>query len=386
MKSWHYECEICGHEEAIDTRLWRCPVDGGAFRLDGPNTLTPEEIDQGEPTLWRYASLLPAARPADYSLGEGLTALVPGQLAGRNVWFKNDSALPTGSFKDRGAAVLVAHLASLGLDRLIVDSSGNAAAAMAGFCAAAGIDCTVYAPANASPGKLVQARAYGATVIPVEGNRDAVAAAAQTAVDQDPSSFYASHNWHAVFVEGVKTWALEVWEQLGGRLPAAAFVPTGGGSAFVGGRRGFDAVPGRLPVMIASQPAACAPIVPAFESDSGDIAPMTPGETMAEGTKIGSPARGRQILSALRDSKGWAQAVSEEDITGALHALWSQGLYVEPTAAVGAATFCVAVREGKPIPEGDSVILLTGSGLKATETIGQILGKSDANFDASTLP
>lgn len=107
---------------------------------------------------------------------------------------------------------------------------------------------------------------------------------------------------------------------------------------------------------------------------------------MAEGTKIGSPARGRQILSALRDSKGWAQAVSEEDITGALHALWSQGLYVEPTAAVGAATFCVAVREGKPIPEGDSVILLTGSGLKATETIGQILGKSDANFDASTLP
>lgn len=374
MNAWRYECEICGHHEEIDTRLWRCPVDGGAFTLIGPNTLAPEHIDLEEPTLWRYASLLPVQRPDHYSLGEGLTPLVPGTLAGRNVWLKNDAALPTGSFKDRGAAILVAHLASLGLDRLIVDSSGNAAAAMAGFCAAAGIGCTVYAPANASPGKLVQARAYGATVIPVEGNRDAVASAAQDAVDNDPSSFYASHNWHAVFVEGVKTWAYEVWEQLGGRLPATAFIPAGGGSAFVGGRRGFDAVPGKLPALIAAQPAACAPISLAYESDARDIAAVTPGDTMAEGTKIGAPSRGRQILSALRDSGGWAVAVTEDDIAAALRELWSQGLYVEPTAALGAAAFVVAIRDGRPIPEGDTVVLLTGNGLKATETIGELLG------------
>lgn len=373
MNGWRYECEICGHQEPIETRLWRCPVEGGAFKLAGPNTLLPEHIDLGEPTLWRYARLLPVERPEGYSLGEGLTPLVPGRLAGRSIWLKNDAALPTGSFKDRGAAVLVAHLASLGLDRLIVDSSGNAAAAMAGFCAAASIQCTVYAPADASPGKLVQARAYGATVIPVEGNRDAVASAAQDAANSDLSSFYASHNWHAVFVEGVKTWAFEVWEQLGGRLPAAVFVPTGGGSAFVGGRRGFDAVSGRLPAMVAAQPTACAPILPAFESAARDIAPMTPGATMAEGTKIGAPSRGRQILSALHDSGGWAEAVSEDDITAALRELWAQGLYVEPTAAVGAAAFCVAVRDGKSIPEGDVVVLLTGNGLKATETIGTLL-------------
>lgn len=374
MNGWRYECELCGEAQDIETRLWRCPSDGGAFLLVGPNTLAPESIDLDEPTLWRYANMLPVERPDHYSLGEGLTPLIPGTLAGKNVWFKNDAVLPTGSFKDRGASVLVAHLGSLGLDHLIVDSSGNAAAAMAGFCAAAGIECTVYAPANASPGKLVQARAYGATVIAIEGNRDAVASAAQEAVERDPSAFYASHNWHAVFVEGVKTWACEVWEQLGGRLPAAAFIPTGGGSAFVGGRRGFDAAPGPLPALIAAQPAACAPVLTAFDAGTKDIAPVSPGETIAEGTKIGSPARGRQILSALRESNGWVEAVSEDDIVQALRELWSQGLYVEPTAAIGAAAFRVAVRDGRALPGGDIVILLTGHGLKATGTISAVLG------------
>ena len=369
MQAWRYVCEVCGTEEPIDTRNWRCPVDGGAFALDGPNEITPELLDPSEPTLWRYAALLPAPRPVSYSLGEGLTPLVRGHLAGRDVWFKNDALLPTGSFKDRGAAVLVSHLQRLDLTRVIVDSSGNAAAAMAGFSAAAGIDCTVYAPANASPGKLVQAKAYGATVIPVEGNRDAVAAAAQQADEDDPSSFYASHNWHAVFVEGVKTWALEVWEQLGGSLPSAAFVPTGGGSAFVGAHRGFQAIPGPLPVLVAGQPAACAPLVSAVGSGASQIEPVTPGDTIAEGTKIGSPSRDRQMLAAVRDSGGWAAAVSETDIQEALRELWSQGVYAEPTAAVGAAAFRNAVRDGRDLPAGDIVVLITGNGLKATESI-----------------
>lgn len=376
MHSWRYICEVCGHTEPIDTRLWQCLVDGGAFALEGPNELTPELIDAGEPSLWRYASLLPVSLDDRPSLGEGLTPLVFGQLAGRDVWFKNDAALPTGSFKDRGASVLAAHLLRLGLTRVVVDSSGNAAAAMAGFCAAAGIDCTVFAPANASPGKLVQARAYGATVVPVEGNRDDVAAAAHQAVEDDPTAFYAGHNWHAVFVEGVKTWALEVWEQLGGALPAAVFVPTGGGSAFVGAHRGFSAVPGRLPVLVAGQPSACAPVAIADEQGLDDIPAVTPGNTIAEGTKIGHPARRKQILAAIRESRGWAEAVTEEEIGEALRELWRQGIYAEPTAAVGAAAFRKAVETGREIPDGDIVILITGNGLKATDTIGTLLSGS----------
>lgn len=372
LADWAYHCEQCNHREDLDTRLWHCPRCGGAFALDGPNALSPAAINQEDPTLWRYESVLPVRREDGRTLGEGMTPLVAGTLADRPVWFKLDSLLPTGSFKDRGAAVFAAHLRRLGLDRVIVDSSGNAAAAFAGYCAANDLDCTVYAPATTSQGKLVQARAFGATVNLIEGHREAVAAAAQDAAANDASAFYASHNWHAVFVEGVKTWAIEVWEQLGQRLPDAAFIPTGGGSAFVGGRRGFDAV-GHLPALIAAQPSACAPIVAAWNADLDNIPPITPGATMAEGTRIGAPARGGQIISALRDSGGWAEAVDDDLIASTLRDLFKQGIYVEPTAAVGAAAFVSSVNRGAPIPDGNIVILLTGNGLKATDTIGTLV-------------
>ena len=372
MTNWQYVCERCGHVEALEAVVWRCPTCGGAFGLSGAPVLDPTMLPPAERTLWRYEALLPVTRAQAATLGEGMTPLVAGRLAGRPVWFKLDALLPTGSFKDRGAAVLVAHLRRLGLRRLIVDSSGNAAAAMSGYSAAGGLECTVFAPATTSPAKLTQSRAFGATVVLVDGNREAVAQAAQDAAAADPTAFYASHNWHAVFVEGVKTWALEVWEQLGGRSPAAAFVPTGGGSALVGGRRGFDAVPATLPQLIAAQPAACAPILAAFTGGAADIAPLTPGVTLAEGTRIGAPARGRQILSALRDSGGWVEAVAEEQIAAALRELFGQGLYVEPTAAIAAAACRAAIERGAA-PEGDLVVLLTGSGLKATETLGALL-------------
>lgn len=374
INEWRLTCEACGHDESLETAHWRCPECGAAFALDGPNRLDPNTIDHSEPGLWRYQSILPVERQHARSLGEGMTPLVPGRLLGRSVHFKLDSLLPTGSFKDRGAAVLVAHLRRLGRQRVIIDSSGNAAAAMAGYSAAGDLDCTVFAPASTSPGKLVQSRAFGATVLPVEGNRDDVAQAAQTAALADPAAFYASHNWHPVFVEGVKTWLLEVWEQLGRRLPGACFIPTGGGSAFVGSWRGAQALPGQAPALIAAQPEACAPIVAAF-TQGHDVEPVTPGQTIAEGTRIGNPARPRQILAALRESGGWAQAVSDDEIVEALRELWGQGLYVEPTAALGAAAFRRAVREGQALPEdrGEIVILLTGSGLKATDTISKLL-------------
>ncbi|MGH9174538.1 MAG: pyridoxal-phosphate dependent enzyme [Vicinamibacterales bacterium] len=366
---WSYVCERCRQREHLESRAWQCPVCGGAFGLIGPNKLDPTMIAAADPTLWRYRAILPADPGYAQPLGEGMTPLIPGRLVGRDVWFKLDHLLPTGSFKDRGAAVLTAHLRRLGLRRIVVDSSGNAAAAFAGYCAANQLDCIVYAPAMTSLGKLVQARAFGAAVHLVEGNREAAAAAAQDAASSDAGAFYASHNWHAVFVEGVKTWAIEVWEQLGRRLPSAAFVPTGGGSAFVGGRRGFDAVGDRLPTLIAAQPSACAPIVASWEAGLDDISPTTPGATIAEGTRIGAPARGRQIMAAIRDSGGWAAAVDDERIASTLRDLFRQGIYVEPTAAVGAAAYVDAVTAGRLIPDGDVVILLTGSGLKATDTI-----------------
>ena len=372
LGNWSYSCEACGHQEPLGTSLWRCPICGGAFGLDGPNALDAAVIDTTAPGLWRYHAVLPVNLADACSLGEGMTPLVRGKLAGRDVWFKVDALLPTGSFKDRGATVLVAELRRSGKRRVIVDSSGNAAAAMAGYSAAAGLECAVFAPATTSPGKLVQSRAFGASVTLVAGNRDDVARAAQDAAADDPSAFYASHNWHPVFVEGVKTWMLEVWEQLGQRQPATCFVPTGGGSALVGAWRGIQALPGPAAALIAAQPSACAPVVTAIEHGT-PIEPVTPGVTIAEGTRIGSPARTHQILTAIKETHGDARAVTDQEITAALRELWGQGLYVEPTAAVGAAACRQAILSSDSLPEGDIVVLLTGSGLKATETIGKLL-------------
>lgn len=370
MTTWTYVCERCTRREPLDAPIWRCPACGGALALDGPNRLTAEMIARDDRTLWRYGAVLPVARERARSLGEGMTPLIAGTLGGKPVWFKHDALLPTGSFKDRGAAVLVAHLRRLGLTRVIVDSSGNAAAAMAGYSAAAGLECTVYAPVATSPGKLVQARAFGATVKLIEGDREAVARAAQEAAAADAGAFYASHNWHPVFVEGVKTWALEVWEQLGERAPSLAFIPTGGGSAFVGAWRGFSAV-GALPRLVAAQPTACAPIVAAHERGAPMV--VAPGATLAEGTRIGAPARAGQILAALNESGGWAESVSEEQLVAALRELWAQGLYVEPTCAIAAAACRAYLERTDTPPTSPPVVLLTGSGLKATDTIARLL-------------
>jgi len=369
MFSWRYRCGT--HDLGpIDQPLWRCPDSDLPLELDGPNDAN--AIDESATGIRRYAPLLPVDPDRFVTLGAGMTPLVEGELAGRPVLFKFDALLPTGSFKDRGAAVAVAHLAACGIRKVILDSSGNAAAAMAGYAAANDIECIVYAPEAASPGKLVQARAYDATVKTVSGSRDDVARAAQGAARSQTDAFYASHNWSPFFAEGVKTWALEVWEQLGRRAPAAVFVPTGGGSALLGAYRGFQAT-GQVPRIVAAQPAACAPLVTALDLDAADIMPATIGETIAEGARISNPPRGRLLLDAVRNSHGAGVAVTESELRGALRALWSQGLYVEPTAALGAAAFIRFALDNRLQDDGAHVVLITGSGLKATEAIGELL-------------
>ena len=364
MSGWTVLCERCGAEDPLDSAGWRCPHCGAAWILRGPDLFDIQRLLPAEHTLWRYEQILPTARSEAVSLGEGMTPLVPGELSGHPVWFKLDFLLPTGSFKDRGAAVLVSHLRCQGYRRLVVDSSGNAAAALAAYCAAARLECHVFAPAATSPAKLAQARAYGAEVTLVEGSRERVAATAQRAATADPAAAYASHNWHPVFVEGTKTWLLEVWEQLGGRFPGACFLPVGGGSLLIGAWRACQALPGPYPKLVAAQPLACAPLVQAFERGEPDVSPVAPATTLAEGARIAAPPRGRQMLAAIRWSDGWVEAIDEDLLVDTLRQLWRQGLYVEPTAALGAAAFRQAVARGRPMPAGEAVIVLTGSGLK----------------------
>jgi threonine synthase len=373
--SWVLVCQACGTTIEPVEPHWRCPECSGELSITGLDALGASPRKGAG--LWRWSDVLPVTPPSlGTILGEGDTPLAPVEIDGVTIFLKLDSQLPTGSFKDRGAAVLARYLVEHGRNRIIVDSSGNAAAAMAAYSAAVGLKCTVFVPASASPAKLLQARAVGATVVPVDGSRSDVAKAAQSAADNDERASYASHNWHPVFVEGVKTWALEVLEQLGGRAPDVAFIPTGGGSAFVGAWRGFRAENRDMPRLIACQPAACAPIVTAWESGS-EIVEAEQGETIAEGARIALPSRPSQIRQALDESDGAAAAVDDASLRDTLRLLWRRGFYVEPTGALGVAVCRSWIARGAIRP-GDVVVAhVTGHGMKSTSINQAVLDEAD---------
>ncbi|HEU5432438.1 MAG TPA: pyridoxal-phosphate dependent enzyme, partial [Thermomicrobiales bacterium] len=309
-------CHRCGWDGELTRDLWRCPTCGGPLAWAGERALRPEATQPNLPGLWRYAAALPVGPEKAVSLGEGMTPLPSLEIDGAEVRVKLDSQNPTGSFKDRGVAVMISVLKQLGATHAVEDSSGNAGAAVAAYAARAGMRCAIFAPAAASPGKLAQAVAYGAEVTLVPGKREAVAEAAMAAAAATPGATYASHNWHPAFIEGVKTWAFEVWEQLGRNAPDAIVVPAGSGSLVLGAALGFEELRRggaitKLPRLYAAQPAACAPLVVAMRSGAADVERFPSTPTLAEGASIAEPIRGREALAALRQTNGGAVAIEE---------------------------------------------------------------------------
>lgn len=299
------------------------------------------------------------------TLGEGGTPLVPSR--DRRILFKVESANPTGSFKDRGASVLLTALRAAGVEEVVEDSSGNAGAAIAAYAARAGVRATVYVPAAASPGKLAQIGAHGARLVPVPGTREDVARAAQAA----PGT-YASHCWDPLFFHGTKTVAFELWDDLGGRAPDWIVCPVGHGTLLLGLALGFrelalaGAIP-RLPRLVAVQSAACAPLAgPPLGRAEGA------GETVAEGIRVRAPVRGVEVREAVLATGGrWALA-SEDEIVTARRRLGAEGFFVEPTAAVAPAAAWRLLEEGVIGPAEVVVVPITGHGLKSpAETSGR---------------
>jgi threonine synthase len=365
-------CAACGHRHRLEELAWRCAACGGVLDLAGfTPVIPPASVLSGRPpTLWRYAGALPVAEPPDISLGEGLTPLVaaPG-LPG--VLLKMDYLMPTGSFKDRGAVVLTALARQLAVPRMIADSSGNAGTAVAAYAARAGIPCEVYVPAATSAAKVAQLRAYGATVQRVSGSREDTAAAAMQAAGQ-PGTFYASHVYHPFFLHGTKTYVLELWEQLGGRLPAVLVLPVGNGTLVLGAylaccellRQGLMS---EVPRIAAVQAESCAPLADAFKRGLAAPEAIEGKETVAEGIAIARPARGAQILAAVRETSGTIVTVSDDQVRAAHIELARAGLYVEPTAAVCWAALRAGLIETGPVlnDRPRAVAPLCGSGLKS---------------------
>jgi threonine synthase len=358
----------------VTSPLWRAP-DGSPLSLSPGAGLSRAQIVSGDRSLWRYAAAIRVDASLRISLGEGFTPLLPAPFAGRDVHMKLEFMAPTGSFKDRGMSVLMTYLRAAGVERILEDSSGNAGASMAAYAAACDMGCRILVPAAAPSGKLVQMRAMGADVVAVPGTRQDVADQALREAEQ---TFYASHNWQPFFIEGTKTLAFELWEQLGYSVPDAIVVPLGYGSNVLGLRIGFEELRtrgeiDRFPRIFGVQAANCSAFGAAEDAGVVNAVPFEAKPTVAGGIASQKPVRVGEVLAAMRDSSGALVRVTEDEIAGALRALLGQGLFVEPTSAAGAAGLQKLQAQGHLRADETVVLVLTGSGLKATHDIEQMI-------------
>jgi len=376
-------CEECGKELPIDSRLYMCPDCSGLLQIGYDYLRTREMVSRKlfrsrtVFNIWRYRELLPVASDSVVSLGEGFTPQVPAERLGQELGMKHlllklDYTCPTGSFKDRGSSLLLSKAREVKATTVAIDSSGNAAASLAAYSAKAGIPCYVFAPAYASVGKLIQATANGAFVIKVEGTRKDTSEAAKMAIAKH-GWYYCAFQVNPFASEGSKTIGYEICEQSLWEPPDRVVFPVGTGSGLIGCWRGLKeardlGLVEKVPSVVCIQPEGCSPIAAAFKQGR-EITPVAKPETIAEGLMISQPLKGKHALEALRESKGLAETVSDEQIMNAAKMLAkSEGIFVEPSSAAAIAGLIRLLGLGKIGRDERVVCVLTGSGLKTTET------------------
>jgi threonine synthase len=344
----HLRCLDCGLEAPASLAL-ACSECGGLFEI-------------GYPRLAEGGIRLPlTALP----LGQGGTPTIsldwPDALRLR-LELKLDYLSPTGSFKDRGAAMLISAAWSAGTTAFVEDSSGNAGAALAAYGAAARMSAEIFVPADAPQTKQAQIIAVGANIHPVDGDREAVAQAAERYAKEQGIP-YLSHNRSPYFSEGMKSAAEEIAEH---GLPDAIVLPVGNGSMLIGLHRGFQDLVhleriDKMPRLYAIQALNVSPLASAFRNhDPGESHP-----TVADGIAVAKPPRLSQMLDAVRESGGGALAVSELEIETARATIAERGLFVEPTSAVPLAALRRLAERGMLAEDERVLVPLTGSGLKS---------------------
>ena len=372
-----YLYDRSGRHYPIDDARWR-GADGSPLMVSPMAGLAPDQILSSERSMWRYQAVLPVDPAKRVSLGEGFTPLLPIDWKGHRIHVKPEWFNPTSSFKDRGVSVMISHLAGQGAGHVLEDSSGNGGSSVAAYSAAAGIKATIIVPEATSAAKILQARAFGAEVDLVAGTRDEVSDEAVRRSAQVP---YASHNWHPMFLQGTKTIGYEMWEQLGFRAPDNVVLVAGAGSNILGCDLAFSELlaAGRidhLPRLLVAQPEHWATIADTVNGvDSATRGPRRP--TIAQGASIAHPIRLIETVAAIRRSHGAALAVSEDRIAAAVRDLAARGLYAEPTSAVAAAALEHYLGDGTIGPDDTTVLILTGSGLKAADLMADVFAGAD---------
>jgi len=379
------KCRECGREyEPVKiTVCTHCfaPLDV-VYSLDKINLKRDSFLNRRR-NLWRYRELLPI-RDDKYiiDLGAGYTPLVKGErleekLKHNQIYLKNDSVNPTYSFKDRPAGVAVSKALELGDKVVSCASTGNLAAAVAAYAAKANIPCYVLIPYNIEGTKVSQIIAYGARIIAVKGNYDDANRLAVLASEE--------FGWNIVnvtsrpyYVEGSKTIAFEVCEQLNWELPDHIIIPVASGALLCAIYRGFkqfmdlDLVKGNMPVIHGAQALGCSPVAQAFKENRDFIIPVENPKTIATSIAIGDPGDGIYVNRIVRKTGGTVEAISDDEIVNSIKLLAStEGIFSEPAGGVVIGTLKKLIEEGK-IKRGEKVVCcITGNGLKTAEVISE---------------
>lgn len=395
MKAIGLQCAVCGQIYRLEDR-YECQTCGGLLQVIYEKTTGEADsfenlTDASCSGLWRYHRMLPLENTEHIvSLGEGNTALVK---AGRiysglgmdNLYMKYECSNPTASFKDRPASVGISVAKEHGAAAIAVASSGNAGVSAAAYAAKAGMRCLVCVPQNTSPGKVKQLMAYGATVTLAPGGYSGCFGIVREACKRYGYANLTSTYVNPYTVEGDKTVAYELFEQMGGKAPDWITVPIGTGPLLSGVYRGYKELMelgfvSKLPRMLGVQAETCSPIVRGFEREDGRVAACTDmGDTMAGGIAdqlIGYEGDGEYTIRLIRESKGYMTALSEEEIREVWMELGiKEGVFAEPTGAVAVGGVKKMLEQGVIRPSDTVVAIVTGHGLKAAHYIEADMGQ-----------
>jgi threonine synthase len=347
-----------------------------------------DSIAAGPDTIWRYADLLPVEAEAPVDLGAGFTPLVradrlAAELGLGEVWIKNDTVNPTGSFKDRVVSVALTKARQLGFKVAACASTGNLANAVAAHAARAGMESVVFIPHDLELAKVVTTAVYGGRLIAVEGNYDDVNRLCAELTAEHPSWAFVNVNVRTYYAEGSKTLAFEAAEQLGWEAPDHVVVPVGSGSQLTKIHKGFQELGqvGLLPeapeVRISgAQATGCAPVATAFAEGVDHIRPVRPA-TIAKSLAIGNPADGWYALDTVRSTGGALDAVTDDEIVEGISLLArTEGIFAETAGGVTVATLAKLAAAGVVRSDERVVAYVTGHGLKTVDAVTPHVGPS----------
>jgi threonine synthase len=372
-------CHSCSWRGEI-SNLYSCPVCGSSLLVAyaGTYELPNGVVDEG---IWRYRRFLPVSADSEpVTLGEGATPTLQTRRLDPSggLLLKNETVNPTGSFKDRPVAVAATVARELGLSGLVCASTGNTGVAVAAYAARAGLPAACVVPEATPAAKTAQIGAVGARIVRVRGNYSDAYALARAAESYGWANLTSTYI-NPYMLEGDKTVAYEIFEQLGKRIPDWVVVPVGAGPLLAAIHKGFEELGVSGPRMVAAQAAACAPVVSAFESGAKEVSEWehsveTAASSIADPLR-GYPEDGTRTLSVVRQSGGTAIAVSEEETRQAtIELARSEGLLVEPGAAVAVAAYRKLAAQAVVSTGERAVVVLTGHGLKDPDALRSAAG------------